>query len=132
MALVKCPDCGREVSSSAVACPQCGCPVRKNTSDKTKVKLPITRNTYFDTPEIGLSDLDSNIIVTGRQGEIVEVDITQPTEVMLVYKPLLAKHQILRKVGTITIEPHKKHLLSLAPGWLTPKLVCNQIEHFTD
>ncbi len=27
MALVKCPDCGRDVSSRAVACPCCGCPI---------------------------------------------------------------------------------------------------------
>ena len=27
MALLKCPDCGREVSSHATACPNCGCPV---------------------------------------------------------------------------------------------------------
>lgn len=27
MALIKCPDCGREVSSRAVSCPNCGCPI---------------------------------------------------------------------------------------------------------
>ncbi len=28
MALVSCPDCGREVSDQALACPQCGFPIR--------------------------------------------------------------------------------------------------------
>lgn len=27
MALVKCPECGREVSNKAVSCPGCGCPI---------------------------------------------------------------------------------------------------------
>ena len=27
MALIKCPDCGTEVSASAKSCPKCGCPV---------------------------------------------------------------------------------------------------------
>lgn len=27
MALIKCPDCGREVSDKANACPNCGCPL---------------------------------------------------------------------------------------------------------
>lgn len=27
MALIKCPECGREISDKAVACPGCGCPV---------------------------------------------------------------------------------------------------------
>ena len=28
MALVKCKDCGKDVSTSALACPTCGCPIR--------------------------------------------------------------------------------------------------------
>lgn len=27
MALIKCPDCGREFSDKAVSCPFCGCPI---------------------------------------------------------------------------------------------------------
>lgn len=27
MALIKCPECGNEVSSSAVSCPKCGYPI---------------------------------------------------------------------------------------------------------
>ena len=27
MGLVKCPDCGREISERAVSCPNCGCPI---------------------------------------------------------------------------------------------------------
>lgn len=30
MALIHCPDCGREVSDKAPACPSCGCPIAKN------------------------------------------------------------------------------------------------------
>lgn len=29
MALIKCPECGREISDTASACPGCGAPVRK-------------------------------------------------------------------------------------------------------
>ena len=29
MALIKCPECGKEVSSLAVSCPNCGCPIKK-------------------------------------------------------------------------------------------------------
>lgn len=33
MALIKCPECGREISDKASACPHCGCPIRDtNTS----------------------------------------------------------------------------------------------------
>lgn len=30
MALIKCPECGREISDKAVSCPGCGCPVTSN------------------------------------------------------------------------------------------------------
>lgn len=35
MALIKCPECGREVSSKAVSCPHCGCPV----DEKSKMEI---------------------------------------------------------------------------------------------
>ena len=28
MAMVKCPDCGKDISSSAMACPNCGHPMK--------------------------------------------------------------------------------------------------------
>lgn len=33
MALIKCPECGKEVSDSAIACPSCGFPVKDCTYD---------------------------------------------------------------------------------------------------
>ena len=32
MSLIKCPECGKEVSSSAPTCPHCGYPLKKTTS----------------------------------------------------------------------------------------------------
>lgn len=34
MALIKCPECGKDVSSSAIACPNCGYPICTSTSNK--------------------------------------------------------------------------------------------------
>lgn len=33
MALIKCPECGKEISDQAASCPNCGCPVKKTNSD---------------------------------------------------------------------------------------------------
>lgn len=27
MALIQCPDCGKQISSQAASCPNCGCPI---------------------------------------------------------------------------------------------------------
>lgn len=33
MALIKCPECGREISDKAVSCPKCGCPIEEEMLD---------------------------------------------------------------------------------------------------
>ena len=42
MALIKCSECGKEISDKAKTCPNCGCPVNKNQS-KARAK----KNNYF-------------------------------------------------------------------------------------
>lgn len=39
MALIKCPECGHEISDRAESCPHCGCPVQKNQSITKKKVL---------------------------------------------------------------------------------------------
>ena len=41
MALMKCPECGREVSDCALACPQCGYPIKK--CERTQYSLRLGR-----------------------------------------------------------------------------------------
>ena len=39
MALIKCSECGREISDKALACPNCGCPIRvADNADETQPK----------------------------------------------------------------------------------------------
>ncbi|MBR0090271.1 MAG: zinc-ribbon domain-containing protein [Lachnospiraceae bacterium] len=35
MALMKCPECGKEISDQAPVCPNCGCPVNAGAQEKT-------------------------------------------------------------------------------------------------
>lgn len=48
MALIKCPDCGKEVSSRAPACPNCGCPITgvEVPNKTTQYKAKITHRAY--------------------------------------------------------------------------------------
>ena len=39
MALIKCEECGKEISDRADACPHCGCPI-------THISEPVTRNNF--------------------------------------------------------------------------------------
>lgn len=38
MALINCPECGKDVSTSADACPHCGYPINKQASLNTEEK----------------------------------------------------------------------------------------------
>lgn len=40
MALINCPECGKEISDRAGKCPHCGCPIGEDTSQKAKEKKP--------------------------------------------------------------------------------------------
>lgn len=42
MALVKCPDCGKEVSTEAKACPHCGRPSTSSTPTQPTPTQPVT------------------------------------------------------------------------------------------
>jgi len=44
MALIRCPECGREVSDKAPSCPNCGVPI---TEGKKEIKIPV----YFSRPK---------------------------------------------------------------------------------
>ncbi len=35
MALIKCPECGKEISDKATACPNCGCPIAPNKQNES-------------------------------------------------------------------------------------------------
>lgn len=39
MALIFCPECGREISDKAVSCPGCGCPVEEMIQEDTRSEL---------------------------------------------------------------------------------------------
>ena len=41
MAIIKCPECGKEISDKASACPNCGCPIAEMSASGTvRIKMP--------------------------------------------------------------------------------------------
>ena len=79
MALINCPDCGREVSDRAMACIHCGAPL--NEKSELIVKLIDFGFEYpmFQKPYdiIGLFDEKGNKIVSLRQSEIKKIPVDQ-------------------------------------------------------
>lgn len=49
MALIICPECGREISSRATACPHCGCPINADTLAETFTEeIPEEERSFAD------------------------------------------------------------------------------------
>lgn len=46
MALITCPNCGKQVSSRATSCPNCGCPITEMELPTTTYKATIYRRSY--------------------------------------------------------------------------------------
>lgn len=76
MALIKCPECGKEISDKAVACPNCGAPIRELASSieqdsgtetfhveaKNRLELSAKVDAEINTRTVRLSDEGKNIV----------------------------------------------------------------------
>ena len=85
MALIQCPDCGKEVSSSATACPNCGYPITSQ-SDKgfVTIKFPAqiegVRDKIFGTRTAVISGGASWV---GAYGSIARFEVSGPTKIWI-------------------------------------------------
>lgn len=66
MALIKCKECGKELSDNASACPNCACPIEK---EKRKVRiikmggLALRCSVFIDNQPVGQIGIGSNKII---------------------------------------------------------------------
>lgn len=71
MALIKCPECGKEISSNASACPNCGNPVQKKT-----VPVRFSRPKQFNTSQFHASVfIDGSLVGSADNGGFFELNL---------------------------------------------------------
>lgn len=83
MALIKCRECGKEISSFANCCPNCGCPV---TSDTVKIKIPnIELGTVglFSSRKAIVRTNDGNVLWEGLHGQVASFQIDSETHITI-------------------------------------------------
>lgn len=73
MALIKCRECGKEISDSVKACIHCGCPL-------SKVKFSTTNDFIGLVGKYTIYDSDENILVKLKRGEEYETVIDKDTK----------------------------------------------------
>lgn len=87
MALIKCPECGKEISDKAKSCPGCGCPISSSTKI-VKIKLPKTEQMAdgfvgLFTSKATKIIANAQIIWSGKHGETASFEIDEPTTITI-------------------------------------------------
>lgn len=87
MALIKCPECNKEISSFAESCPNCGFPIHsKEKSTLVKVKIPnIELGTVglFSSRDSSISTENGDVLWKGQHGQVASFNVTQPTKIVV-------------------------------------------------
>ena len=77
MALMKCPECGKQISDKAVACPNCGCPINSAGSSITSTPTTAQIRVVCKTNTIKVGGQST------KHGCIVNVPVIGSKEILL-------------------------------------------------
>lgn len=117
MALINCPECGRQVSDSATQCPTCGYPIAKN---KPSGDVRIKMNIQGYMMSMSIYDADTNEqLWKGMTGSVAVIHVEKPTNIVI--KGRSGK-------TTATIKAGEKYEFTSVPGFFIPKDVLNRID----
>ena len=87
MALIKCKECGKEISDRASACPNCGCPLLEISKGEVRIKMPnnIVQGWVglFSSRDARVEDEEGNILWKGQHGENAKFIINRPVKVTI-------------------------------------------------
>ena len=84
MALIKCPECGKQVSDKASSCPNCGCPV-SSSNNKTATGVKI-RCLTDDRKCVGFTFRGGTYNQYCGIGNVLSIPITKPTRLEVIGK----------------------------------------------
>ena len=88
MALIKCPDCGQDVSDKAKVCIHCGCPLAEiDPSGPVRIKMPNNVSTGFasllSAKQATVYDSRQKVLWRGKHGENASFTISEPTKITI-------------------------------------------------
>ena len=75
MALIKCPECGKEISDKALACPNCGCPITASTQKSIPISF-IRAKKFINSGVQGQIMIDNVAVGLCYNGGTVNTTIT--------------------------------------------------------
>lgn len=76
MALIKCPDCGKQISSQAASCPNCGCPIA-NRPTTVKIRC-LSDDRHVKRMKFAIG---GRVVAEAPLGSVATITINEPTTV---------------------------------------------------
>ena len=87
MAMIKCPECGKEVSDKAAVCPNCAYPIQALKPDGVcQIKMTALQRGAFGGKQKAFMWANGKLVWEGLVGQIAEVFFNGPTSVEIQYK----------------------------------------------
>lgn len=88
MALIKCSECGKEISSKAAACPYCGCPIEETVKEGVvRIKIPnsnvIGVTGLFSSIVSDVKNEKGEVLWQGKHGENAKFSVEGPTNIVI-------------------------------------------------
>ncbi len=127
MALIKCPECGKDVSDKASACPVCGFPIaNQQNKNEIKVKLEMFKG-VGGTQFVTIAETGGKTLWSGDSGQVAEFKVDKRTYVEITYA-----FNVMHYGGSCTgyIDPAKgnKYAVSVRIGMFKTVLAFQSVD----
>lgn len=121
MALITCPECGKQVSNSASSCPNCGYPIAANCS--TKIRIKIDSDPQSPAYPISIYNADTGqFLKSVPSGSVAELESDKPIRI---YFAGMSGIPML----TETVEPGKKYHATWGTWLFSTKITaCHEVD----
>ena len=135
MALIKCPECGKEVSDKAKMCPHCGFEVADALSPaKTQIRIGFLDGRKQTCVVADIRN-GNKLISKASSGDIIELDISCDTEIAfyeLWQYMRLEQGRTSKPMFTTTVKPKRKYQTVWAEVMLSSKIIaCSEVDTYT-
>ena len=100
MALIKCPECGKEVSDRADACPVCGFPISKE-QEKGKIKIKLGMFSGIGGNQSVTITANGDTLWSGKSGEVAEFELTKILSIDIIQQKFYFVYTFFEKCDKI-------------------------------
>lgn len=123
MALIKCPECGKQVSDKAATCPNCGVAIAKMLSDEVMIQVDRDPSQPFLGTIVDIKDSMGRVLATGKAGAVISFKTKQP--VAITFNIITKKNMC-----PTTVRPGCKYKATWSAGLFQPLITsCFQVDN---